>query len=321
MTFNFIDIFLILIILLSAFNGYRRGFILGLFDIVRWLGSVAAAFLFYESFSGFFTFITGWEETWTLPLAFLLIFFISGLLIQYLGNLILQRLPAKFSENIVNKIFGIPPGIASGVIFAIIISALFYSLPFGGAFQDSLQNSKLSEQFATYSEYIESSLSPIFEEAIAQTLTSRPINHPGSDESVELPFKVTKFKERQDLEAEMLDLMNEERAIQGLKPLVADQEMRGVALKHSEDMFERGYFAHNTPEGEDPFDRMRDDKVKFRTAGENLALAPTLKIAHTGLMNSPGHRANILRPEFGRVGIGILDGGRRGLMITQNFRN
>ncbi len=39
------------------------------------------------------------------------------------------------------------------------------------------------------------------------------------------------------------------------------------------------------------------------------------------LMNSPGHRANILYPEFGRVGIGIMDGGIRGLMVTQNFRN
>jgi uncharacterized protein YkwD len=66
---------------------------------------------------------------------------------------------------------------------------------------------------------------------------------------------------------------------------------------------------------------MREDDVRFRTAGENLALAPSLQIAHTGLMNSPGHRANILRPQFGRVGIGILDGGRRGLMVTQNFRN
>jgi len=49
--------------------------------------------------------------------------------------------------------------------------------------------------------------------------------------------------------------------------------------------------------------------VSFRTAGENLALAPTVQIAHTGLMNSPGHRANILHSQFGRVGIGIF--GRR----------
>jgi uncharacterized protein YkwD len=66
---------------------------------------------------------------------------------------------------------------------------------------------------------------------------------------------------------------------------------------------------------------MRSANVRFITAGENLALAPTLQIAHTGLMNSPGHRANILRREFGRVGIGIMDGGMRGLMISQEFRN
>jgi uncharacterized protein YkwD len=38
-------------------------------------------------------------------------------------------------------------------------------------------------------------------------------------------------------------------------------------------------------------------------------------------MNSPGHRANILRQQFGRVGIGIMDGGMRGLMVSQEFRN
>ncbi len=66
---------------------------------------------------------------------------------------------------------------------------------------------------------------------------------------------------------------------------------------------------------------MHDADVRFLTAGENLALAPTLTVAHNGLMNSPGHRANILRPQFGRVGIGIMDGGLRGLMVSQEFRN
>jgi len=86
-------------------------------------------------------------------------------------------------------------------------------------------------------------------------------------------------------------------------------------------MFARGYFAHDTPENRDPFDRMREAGVRFVVAGENLAHGPTIQIAHTGLMNSPGHRANILRAQFGRVGIGIMDGGKRGLMVTQNFRN
>jgi uncharacterized protein YkwD len=56
-------------------------------------------------------------------------------------------------------------------------------------------------------------------------------------------------------------------------------------------------------------------------AGENLALAQTLSIAHTGLMHSPGHRANLLHRSFHRVGIGIIEGGVHGLMISQEFRN
>ena len=66
---------------------------------------------------------------------------------------------------------------------------------------------------------------------------------------------------------------------------------------------------------------MRDADVRFTAAGENLALAQTLEIAHRNLMNSPGHRANIMSPAFGRVGIGIMDGGFYGLMISQEFRD
>ena len=87
------------------------------------------------------------------------------------------------------------------------------------------------------------------------------------------------------------------------------------------DKFARSYFSHISPEWENTFDRMREGGVKFLTAGENLALAQTLHIAHSGLMNSPGHRANILHPSFGRAAIGVLDGGIYGLMITQTFRN
>jgi uncharacterized protein YkwD len=97
--------------------------------------------------------------------------------------------------------------------------------------------------------------------------------------------------------------------------------MKEVARAHSKDMFVKSYFSHINKDNESPAQRARNAGVRFITAGENLALAPTLKLAHEGLMNSPGHRANILRRSFGRVGIGILDGGKHGLMVTQNFRN
>ena len=86
-------------------------------------------------------------------------------------------------------------------------------------------------------------------------------------------------------------------------------------------MFRRGFFSHYTPEGHSLYDRLHAADVRYLLAGENLELAPTLTIAHNGLIKSPGHRANILQAGFGRVGIGVMDGGRRGLMVTQNFRN
>ena len=126
---------------------------------------------------------------------------------------------------------------------------------------------------------------------------------------------------RSDLEAQMVDLVNQERIQRGLRPFQADPELTEVARAHSRDMFARGYFAHITPDGKSPFDRMDEAHVQYLTAGENLALAHSLSIAHNGLMNSPGHRANILNQNFSRIGIGILDGGFYGLMVSQEFRN
>ena len=120
-------------------------------------------------------------------------------------------------------------------------------------------------------------------------------------------------------EEAMLVLVNEERTKRGLGKLTMNEKARGVARGHSMDMFARGYFSHINPEGMNPFDRMEKGGVKFGIAGENLALAPTLALAHQGLMNSPGHRANILKPGYKTVGIGIVDGGPYGLMVTQDF--
>ncbi|HWW76774.1 MAG TPA: CAP domain-containing protein, partial [Pyrinomonadaceae bacterium] len=186
--------------------------------------------------------------------------------------------------------------------------------------RDPARESVFANQLAAYTERLEEELAPVFDDAIQQTLNRLTIK-PESNERVELGYEVRETRPRPELEARMLEMVNEERRAAGLKPVAPDPELTEVARAHSADMFARGYFAHVSPEGLDPFDRMKRAGVTFRTAGENLALAPTLKIAHTGLMNSPGHRANILRPEFGRLGIGIMDGGYRGIMVSQEFRN
>ena len=86
-------------------------------------------------------------------------------------------------------------------------------------------------------------------------------------------------------------------------------------------MFARSYFSHDSHDVRSLAERAQAANVRYLTAGENIALAQTLRIAHTGLMNSPGHKANILHKGFHRVGIGIVDGGRHGIMVTQDFRD
>jgi uncharacterized protein YkwD len=212
------------------------------------------------------------------------------------------------------------PGFVNGVIIVAIISALLLAIPLNEGLSERTRDSAFVNRLAIYAERLEGQLRPVFGDAIARTMNLLTIR-PDSNERVSLPFTVEHSRPRPDLEKQMLDLVNQERVANGLNPLAPDPELTEVARRHSADMFARGYFAHDTPENLSPFDRMHAANVRFTTAGENLALAPTIPVAHSGLMNSPGHRANILRPQFGRLGIGVMDGGMRGLMISQEFRN
>jgi uncharacterized protein YkwD len=320
MSVNFVDILLLFVVLSSVLLGWRRGFLLGLLDLVRWCGSLLVALRFYPRVARTLGPLFEWNEVWDKPLAFLLTGALAGLLIHLLGSALLRKLPPETHERKLNRALGVVTGLASGLIFASITAAMLLAVPLPESLRASSREGALSNRLAVYAERLEAVLAPVFDEAVAETLNKLTIR-PESSDRVELPYKVTETKPLPELEARMLEMVNEERRAEGLGALAPDPELTEVARRHSADMFARGYFAHYTPEGRSPFDRIREANVRFRTAGENLALAPTLPIAHTGLMNSPGHRANILRPEFGRVGIGIMDGGVRGLMVTQNFRD
>ncbi|MCL6610424.1 MAG: hypothetical protein K6T66_02665 [Peptococcaceae bacterium] len=120
-------------------------------------------------------------------------------------------------------------------------------------------------------------------------------------------------------EQRMLSLINAERSKYGLDSLKANLKLTGVARLKARDMIEKNYFSHTSPTYGSPFDMMRQFGVTYRTAGENLAGAPSVDIAHTNLMNSPGHRANILNGSFKEVGIGILSGSQYGKIFVQMF--
>ena len=316
---NWVDLILVLIVLLAVIAGWYRGFISSTLGLLTWAGSFIIAFLGYHYVADFLDNIFN-AGPWLLPIAFILTAIIAGTILSILAGYISRNVPAEVHLNGANRVLGIIPGSITGYLYAVIFSALFLALPIRDGITNEIRKSRLGVQLAMQSEWANRKLAPVFDEAIRQTINSLTVK-PGSAEKINLSFKVNNAARRPAYEAEMLQLINEERRKHGLKELQADGEMLQVARAHSQDMFAKGYFAHDNLEGKDPFDRMRAANIQFAAAGENLALAQTVEIAHVNLMNSPGHRANILNPSFGRVGIGILDGGFYGLMISQEFRD
>jgi len=320
MSVTFVDVLLSLVVIFGVWQGWHRGLLLGLLDLLRWVCGLLFALRFYQPVARALGPHVDWDEAWDEPAAFLLTAVLAGLVIQLLGESLLRRVPESTHRGAANRALGTLPGLAGGLVSAAILAALLLAAPLPDAVRESARESVFADRLTAYTERLEDRLAPVFNEAIQRTLNRLTIK-PESNERVDLGYSVTGTRPRPDLEAQMLELVNEERRAAGLKPLAPDPEMTEVARAHSADMFARGYFAHVSPDGLNPFERMTRAGVVFRVAGENLALAPTVRVAHTGLMNSPGHRANILRPAFGRLGIGIMDGGYRGIMVSQEFRN
>lgn len=120
-------------------------------------------------------------------------------------------------------------------------------------------------------------------------------------------------------EQDMLKLVNQARSQNNVAPLQVDTELANVARLKSQDMIDNNYFSHNSPKYGSPFAMMKDFGINYVQAGENIAGNQNVQNAHNALMNSPGHRKNILDPKFTHIGIGIKKGGPYGNMFTQMF--
>jgi uncharacterized protein YkwD len=289
-------------------------------NLATWLGSLFIGFLVYPYVGNLLERYIPSLGVWNLPVAFIITLILARLLLSFIAKNILKITPEEAHHNTFNHALGTVPGFINGLIYATLAAAFLMVLPLSDNLLEKTRESALANKLSEQVAWLDAKLSPVFDDAVNKTMTKLTVE-PGSEKTVKLPYSVKSPKTRPDLEAEMLKMVNEERRKEGLAPLKADPEMAAVARSHSRDMFARSYFSHITPDGKTPFDRMRNQGVRFLAAGENLALGQTLQICHTGLMNSPGHRANILHKSFGRLGIGVLDGGIYGLMITQNFRN
>lgn len=122
------------------------------------------------------------------------------------------------------------------------------------------------------------------------------------------------------VEGEVIRLVNVERSKRGLKPLTNNWQLSRCARVKSEDMRNNNYFSHTSPTYGSPFTMIKAFNIPYSTAGENIAGGqPSPQQVMNMWMNSAGHRANILNPNFTQIGVGYATGGSYRYYWTQMF--
>ncbi len=322
---SLLDIVMLGILAFYAWEGYKVGFSQSMIDL-------AGFFLaFVLALKGYGVVATGLVKLFALPVGFAnaIGFFFCALALEVGITLLLRRLTryipfipkdTKIGKGlfVFNQYAGILPGVISaGIILSFLVSVLI-ALPSSPVLKQAVSSSKIGAFLLSNTSGIEKGLNSVFGEAFHDSLNFFTVE-PESSTAVELHFKVQDGVIDKPSEEKMLEMVNKEREKHNLQPVTLNDSLRQLARKYSDTMFKDGYFSHYDKEGSSPFDRMDQKKIEYSYAGENLALAPTVELAMQGLMNSPGHRANILKPEFKKVGIGVVDGGIYGKMFTQEF--
>lgn len=315
---NWVDLAILATLILFALEAFHRSLILEALDLASFLLAFILSFNFYNLPARFFESQFNIPHGLSLVLGFMGMWFISETLFYFLVRNLIPKLPILKTRGL--ELLSVIPAILRGLIFIALFLVMVATFPIQPSIKKAVLDSKVGSQILKYAYALEQPVKAVFGGVSNDSLTFLTIK-PKGDEKVDLGFQTDKFSVDANSENSMVDLVNKERASRGIKALQFNSGLREVARAHSEDMFKDGYFAHLSPEGESVADRAADVGVDFLVIGENLAYAPNVELAHKGLMNSEGHRENILSLDFGKIGVGVIDGGIYGRMFTQVFSN
>lgn len=328
---NWVDLAILLEIFFYLLGGWARGLFLGILDLGGLLLSFFVSIRFYSFFGELLVANFSLPRGISNAIGFLLGGLLAEIILSIVINLLFKKVYPLVTQKIkdkklletvfrFDKLLGFIPVLGEALIFTAFILTLLVTLPIQGVVKKDIVSSKIGGPLVSKTQGIERQLNNIFGAAVNETLTFLTVSpNPASGEKVDLRFTQKEIKIDEGAEELMLTLVNQERVKAGVGQLVMSAALRDVARAHAKDMFARGYFSHYNPDGQSPFDRMEKAGINFTAAGENLALAPNIYLAHQGLINSPGHRKNILSSDFGKVGIGAIDGGIYGEMFVQEF--
>lgn len=314
------DLLIVCMIAYTAYVGSHRGWVLAAFELASFTIATALALLSYRPVGQWLHSIPGFTLALGDVAAFLLIWIVAELSCALIVRFkLLPRIPHHVHFSPLSRAGGAVFNGVKGLIAVSLTLVVFAGLPLSSDTKQTVTEAAIPKLILYSSSQLQSLVATGLGSDLGQTLNFFTVtSEPESDERILLGFTTTGTPDPA-AETQLLALVNQERTSRGLHPLSMNDKGRTEARAYSQEMLTHGYFSHVDATGHTPFDRMKAAGVKFDLAGENLALAPTVALAHQGLMNSPGHRANILNPNYRTVGIGIENAGPYGLMVTQDF--
>ena len=317
---NWIDLIIIAIIIYFASEAFRIGFWAILANFVSFFASLFVALWGYQYASALLQDNFALSRSSSNAVGFFLTAVIAEGVMSYLTILSVSKMPSGLFKKWWGKALAIIPGAGEGLVLISFILTLFLTLPIYPKVKADITESKIGGAIIKQTSGLEAKIDDIFGGVIEDSLTYLTVK-PGSRETIPITTEIYERGLEVDAqsEAEMFALVNQERRKQGIHELTLRSEVVPVARAHATDMWERQYFGHVSPDGKDVGDRLDEAGISYVIAGENLALAPTVSTAHNGLMNSEGHRANILEPKFKRLAIGVIDNGVYGKIFVQVF--
>ena len=323
---NYVDLAVLVILAIFIGIGIWRGFLNEILTFVGFILAFLLAFLFY-SFVGQQIYHEFQIPSGLSNLAsFIVIFLFLQIFWSFAAAAIYKKVYQKWQNfprfQIMEKIFGAFAGLLNGFVVVTLLLLIFVIVPIQPKVKSYFSDAKIAAFFvnnaSVLNDKIEKLFVPAANEAEAKIRNLTTSIFPEQEDEVNFPDDLDlTVDSRSGLR--MFELVNAERTRRGLNPLVLDSGLTEVARKHSAEMFELSYFDHQSPVTGSPFDRLNAAGIIYKMAGENLAYAPNVDVAHVGLMDSPPHRENILESDFQKIGIGVISAGVWGEMFSQEF--
>ncbi len=305
-------------------RGWLRGFVKELLDLIGLVIGLAVAFRLSVPVGDFLTDQFDVTPEWARIGAGVTLFVLVGTGLSVAANQIakVMRLPGM---NLANRLAGSGFALAWGIALVLVVASVLRAIPMPPVVDETLDNSAVISVLASPDSRTQRIFQDLVGDEVLDTLLALGplIDNRNlvldSDDTVEIAPAAPEDLMANPGAADQVFLnVNRARTDVGVAPLAWSDSLAEVAIGHVMDMYLNGFISHVSPTTGTIGDRVRTARIPLTAVGENLALAANPRAVHAGFMESDGHRANILRTNFDRVGVAAVDG-PLGLMVVQVF--